>query len=494
MVAPDLSGLSNLPNLPVSPQPAPDASAPPVLGAVEATTQEVQSTLDQVANLLQDTVEALHQATTELSTLVGTTTSPGSPVELPPPNSGQAGSAPPAASGSEGAGAPPGTTPGSASGTSAVVPSSDPSTGTSIATAAVADPSVQVSGEPLPHAASNEGEAAIPNPLPHSADQAQPPLGQGVTPSQAKGAEQAETENSQTQFLVEHLVAHVSQNPGLAGNSQALAQSRKAFEEFIVNVSQTGGDVSQGAKTGSYFSGFGTLSTMVLTALNSNTTADPRAPHMLPSGGPAAVAVLMIMKTLSDGDPNLMAALLGALMLANTVPYKAANETLKDQKTDQEELTLEFAKRYAEEMIKLTSDPAYSTYLGALVAIHMSEQVPPERLQQWVNVLKIGLLLTAVALLYQSEMGGGTAEEIVGCLRPGREIEEPDLKGTVLRQIKGYLDTLAPNQKEAVLMGMMEYLGSKPDLQSITDPIKVMQGMQAAKSFVPSQIQLASGA
>ncbi len=290
---------------------------------------------------------------------------------------------------------------------------------------------------------------------------------------------------AQVNFMLAKVLDNVSQHAALAGNPAASAASRKAFESFVGKIVDSEGLIKEKHP---YFHDLTGLLALIFTAANSPPGRD------VSSGSEGAVGIAMgfMAKSLKDGS-ELVALLMGAIMLANTVPYAAANETLQEEKVDPNSLTLEFAKKYAERIIKLTSDPAYSGYLKELVLIHEANATP-ERLDQFVSVLKIGLLLTAVALLYQAEMGGGTAEEVIGCLRPNQQIKQNDFKTPLLKQIKGYLDLLSTNEREAVLMAMMEYLDSKPDLKSITDPIKVMQGMKMTGAFVPGQIQLASGA
>ena len=289
---------------------------------------------------------------------------------------------------------------------------------------------------------------------------------------------------AQVNFMLAKVLDNVSQDAAFAGNPAASAASRKAFESFVGKILDSEALIKE---KHSYFHDLTGLLALIFTASDSHPGGGVSS-----SEGAVGIAMGFMAKSLKDGS-ELVALLMGAIMLANTVPYAAANETLQEEKVDPNSLTLEFAKKYAERIIKLTSDPAYSGYLKELVLIHEANATP-ERLDQFVSVLKIGLLLTAVALLYQAEMGGGTAEEVLGCLRPNQEIKQNDFKTPLLKQIKVYLDLLSTSEREAVLMAMMEYLDSRPDLKSITDPIKVMQGMKMTGAFVPGQIQLASGA
>ncbi len=489
MSNPDLTNLSS---------PLPNLSQLPVAGNVVTQAQQtVTATAETVVTTVQDTVEDSVTAAKELAPVLRMVPDPSSPVELPAPKSGQPDPSPDPAANEP------------SLGTAGTLPQrvGAPSTGTEGETA---EPSGQPPSQPeqeqgpflglgngtqpqgkVPAAVTAFGNAAPTNTklpqnststLENLALKEQPPVSEENFPEQLT--------EEQVKFVLARVLTNVSQNAALAGNPPLLAATRKAFENFLSDVGKMVEKGTQEQEKGKYFHDIHGLMGVVLIGLS----ADPSAKMGRPSSdGAMALAVAAVAKSLKDGS-ELMALLMGAMMLANTVPYAAANETLQDQKVDQGQLTLEFAKKYAERVIKLTSDPAYSGYLKELVMLHNSDTHSPQRIDQWVSVLKVGLLLTAVALLYQVETGGGTAEEVIGCLRPGREVKENDLKTPLLKQIKGHLETLPANDREAVILSMMEYLDSKPDLKSITDPIKVMQGMQSTGAFVPGQIQLASGA
>lgn len=190
-------------------------------------------------------------------------------------------------------------------------------------------------------------------------------------------------------------------------------------------------------------------------------------------------------------DMRAELGLLGAMMLASTVPYSAAWSTVtQTEKTEpnQNNIDKAFVKNYAERMIKLTSDVNYTNYLQAIVTLHVEGAQPTQnQIAQWVNMLKIGLLMTSLALFCQLETGDRPGERVASMLGGTKPIDPTDPKASLLNTIKLYLKTLTPEQRVDVLAAIMEYLDSKPDVKTLMNPVSTFVGLRDAGAFAENQ-------
>lgn len=185
------------------------------------------------------------------------------------------------------------------------------------------------------------------------------------------------------------------------------------------------------------------------------------------------------MVALVPGDMRAELGLIGALF-ANGAAYQATWITVGEaEKTQGRGLNLEFAKNYASRLIKLCNDDQFTSYLTAIIINHLegTERPSPETIQQWVNIAKIGMLLSALALFYQLETGGQSGAEVVAMLKPDAQaLAASDPRSGLIKMIQSYLKTLDPATAEKALENIMGFLDSNKSVKSLTDPVTVLQG------------------
>ncbi len=263
-------------------------------------------------------------------------------------------------------------------------------------------------------------------------------------------------------------------------------RAQVAFNQFVDEVRQ------QGSAYPHYFDSHVIISTMIMaTGLlgvvegSSKVTDDFKGSFKALEQGANVTAKLV------PDDMRAELGLLGAMMLASAVPYSAAWLTVsKPEKSEpgEENINKAFVKNYADRMIKLTSDENYTNYLKAIVTLHI-EGTPTSETQiaQYVNMLKVGLLMTSLALFCQLETGDRPGERVASMLGGSKPIPENDPKASLLKTIKLYLDSLTLAQRVDVLSAVMEYLDSKPNVKTLMNPLATFTGLRDAGAFAESQ-------
>lgn len=274
-------------------------------------------------------------------------------------------------------------------------------------------------------------------------------------------------------------------------------KSLEAFNTFVDQVRQQGGAYPH------YFDSHVIISTMIMaTGLLGFVEGANKIKDDYKISFDALQQGTNITAQLIPGDMRAELGLLGAMMMASTVPYSAAwitfNKTEKGAEGDN--FTKQFAQNYAAKMIQLTSDENYTSYLKAIVILHLegSEQVSPNRISDFVNMLKIGLLMNSLALFYRIETGGGTPEEVVrelqkyiqGAIKGEQPIPDADPKAALLKTLALYYSALDVSDRESVIVAIMNYLPNSPKqlVDLMNSPLSTFTGLRDAGAFANSQI------
>jgi hypothetical protein len=182
-------------------------------------------------------------------------------------------------------------------------------------------------------------------------------------------------------------------------------------------------------------------------------------------------------------DMQAQMSMIGAIFAVGvqyfTVAQLASSESGKAGKEAQKDLN--FAKGYAENMIGLISSAPFNSYLMAIVSqsIPGDKTLAPQKALDLVTMLKIILLSSALALLYQAKAGKMTSTEFAGMLSGNIQFAPDDMHGKLIVQIKAHLALLSPKDQEKILTSLLEYFDTSPNLDTLADPSKVLQGMYA---------------
>ncbi len=295
---------------------------------------------------------------------------------------------------------------------------------------------------------------------------------------------------SQLMALVSSVLTKWNESVQATADAKAVTRAENAkvaFNDFVDQVRQ------QGRPYPHYFDSHILMATMIMSTgvlgyieSTNKVTDDFKSSFQSLEQGTNVTAKLI------PDDMRAELGLLGAMMLASTVPYSAAWVTVtqtEKSEANQNNVDKAFVKNYADRMIKLTSDENYTNYLKAIVTLHMEGTQKPsqDQIGQWVNMLKIGLLMTSLALFCQLETGDRPGERVASMLGGTKPIEQTDPKASLLNTIKLFLATLTPDQRVEVLAAIMEYLDQKPDVKTLMNPISTFTGLRDAGAFAENQ-------
>lgn len=183
------------------------------------------------------------------------------------------------------------------------------------------------------------------------------------------------------------------------------------------------------------------------------------------------------------GDMRAELGLIGATLAYGAV-FQAAWITAAESGKMQlkgEKLNLQFAANYADRMIAHCKDPAYDTLLTTLIAQHLegATPLPPEKMQEMVAMVKLGMLMSAAALFYQAETGGQTGIEVFALLDPKAPPLEPNNpRAKLVDQIRQLLSVVRDQGvRQTVLEKIMAFLDDNKSVKSLTDPVTILLGI-----------------
>lgn len=183
------------------------------------------------------------------------------------------------------------------------------------------------------------------------------------------------------------------------------------------------------------------------------------------------------------GDMRAELGLIGAIFAAGIQYFTVAQGIAAGGKGGSSK-DAAFAKGYAENILGLMRSAGFNAYLLAIVtqSVPNGKTLDPQRAQELVAMVKIILLSSALAMLYQVEAGKMTGIEFGGMLNGNIKLEAGELKAHLASQIKGNLKLLSPKDQENVLNLLMEYFDGDPSIDSLADPSKVFAGISKTLS------------
>lgn len=197
------------------------------------------------------------------------------------------------------------------------------------------------------------------------------------------------------------------------------------------------------------------------------------------NGIPLSVSVLQEMV---PSDMRAELGLLGAMMM-NMAVYQSAFSTVVETggKGGKQELTEAFAKNYADQLLSLVNKGDFNEFLSKIVTFQLqqgsqTEKVSPQLVQQWANIAKLSMLVSALALFYKAETGGMSGIEVASWakgLMDGK-IDSKDPKAPLVNVMHTLFKSLEPADRQKAIEMVMDFLDSKPSLDDMSKPMRVM--------------------
>jgi hypothetical protein len=144
-----------------------------------------------------------------------------------------------------------------------------------------------------------------------------------------------------------------------------------------------------------------------------------------------------------------------------------------------EEIDQAYAQQYAENMLALVGSNAFGAFLNNMITASVAKGSPvsEQRMAQLSSVVKLVLLSTALALVYVAEAGKMTSIEFRAMLNGTMDLPNDDIRNDLLNQIQEELDTMDPNEREALLASLDEFFDSNPTMETLSSPTKVFKNL-----------------
>lgn len=196
------------------------------------------------------------------------------------------------------------------------------------------------------------------------------------------------------------------------------------------------------------------------------------------------------------GDMRAELGLIGALFATSAMLQASLLTVGGAEKSQGRSVDLQYAMAYSGRLIACCEDPAFNAYLMSLVVHHMegSEAATPEQMKSWISMVKIGMLLSALALFYQSEKGGGVGTQVGALLKPDAEKLAPeDPRAPLINKIKEYLDVLRSSNPvlcEQVLTNIMAFIDRNKSTKSLTDSTKILLAVLSNSEGADASLQV----
>ncbi len=192
----------------------------------------------------------------------------------------------------------------------------------------------------------------------------------------------------------------------------------------------------------------------------------------------SAVTIQEMVNTGLQMVPSDMRAELGLLgaWMAGPMLFQALALTVAGTEgtAPKQDITQDFATNYAGRLLKLMSDDGFNGLLKTIIQARAPGEgiIPDQQMNAYMAAFKLGLLMSAFAMFYKAETGGLSGTEVLQQIA-SQSYEEAGRKAPLLDAIRQQLSALSPEEREKVLLQFADFLDSKPDVDSLMDPLKV---------------------
>lgn len=174
-------------------------------------------------------------------------------------------------------------------------------------------------------------------------------------------------------------------------------------------------------------------------------------------------------------------ATLGSLYV-NMASNIATTRTVLAPVPNIQKIDYEFAKNYAHQILKEISSSEFNNWAMAIVTHGMTqtEVVDEKTVGTLVAKLKIAMLSTALALLYQTEAGGISGQEFVSMIEGDMPIKDNDPKHSIVLQIRSLLgNPMAPEDAKGILAAASSWIDESSKGESLLKVSPLFDAMKA---------------
>jgi hypothetical protein len=141
-----------------------------------------------------------------------------------------------------------------------------------------------------------------------------------------------------------------------------------------------------------------------------------------------------------------------------------------------------FAQGYAKNMMNLVKSESFNSYLTAIVTQNIPKGgfVSPESTLERAAMVKMILLSSALAIIYQAEAGKMTGEEFAGMLNNTIKFEDGNIRAQLVSLIKANLNLIQdPKVRGAIVNSLLEFFDTDPSIETLSKPAELFKKLGA---------------
>lgn len=171
-----------------------------------------------------------------------------------------------------------------------------------------------------------------------------------------------------------------------------------------------------------------------------------------------------------------------ANIFVNIATAAATTRTVASPGTPPQKIDLEYAKNYAHQIVKELSSSDFNNWAMAIVThgLNPLDMVDEQMIKNLVGKLKIAMLTTALALLYQTETGGITGKEFVSMIDGELKFDQKDPKQPLIIQIRDLLEPpMSKEDKDSILAAASDWIDQSAKGLSLTKVAPLFNAMKA---------------
>lgn len=275
------------------------------------------------------------------------------------------------------------------------------------------------------------------------------------------------------------------------GHDNTVTESLKVEQPMIVNATDRLNDylsrVGTSDGTSQNISAAPTVSAVVVLGPMMIVTADPVS-FASPNSPLATISqVSTSMQQVVPPPVDIASALDVNLM----VPLMQVAWEVAVDKTKALPSELQCATKFAQQVIQMTTSPNW-IQMTVINNIPGADKLDPKGKQQLTAVLKLTMVLVALAYLYKAETGGITSQEIMdrvkGMLEGTIPLKDGSEEATLVLIMRAQLQELDPATKEKALTAMMTAIDNPSfvkNLDKMSDPLKAFENVFESVNYNP---------
>lgn len=180
--------------------------------------------------------------------------------------------------------------------------------------------------------------------------------------------------------------------------------------------------------------------------------------------------------------------------------YESVRQVMAETPKNNGEIkNLDFANKYAANMLNLMASGSFNSFLTALITASIAKGAPvdPQRLTQLMATVKFILLASALALVYIAQAGSMTSIEFRDMLNGKLNLPADSALSKLLEAMRGVpgdnknqglLGEMDPEEAETILASLDAFFNDNPTLETLSSPSQVFQNLNL---YIPPRDVLA---